>query len=688
MINNFSEKAQKVIAVAESIAFDFGHTSVGSEHLLLSFLKIKDTKVKKILENQNITYEMIKKELLTIFEKKDSLPFYMEYSTSFKEILETAIKNSKKLNEEKVSVEVLANALFSQEECLSNELLEKHNFDFKVVKDALKVTKISILDNIDELTNLNKEMLKRPTIVYTREQELELITSTLLRKQKPNVLLVGEPGVGKSALVEYLAYKIVKGEVIDELKNKIVYELDIPSIVAGTKYRGEFEEKLKKIVKKIKEEPNAIIFIDEIHNIIGAGGAEGAIDASNILKPYLARGDLRCIGATTYDEYIKLIEKEKAIERRFQLIKLEEPNAEKTYEILKGIKKDYEEYHKIKISDEICQKIVLLAKKYIVDRYFPDKAIDVLDCGCVQAKKENESELNEKTIIKTIENLYNVEINKSILKDHLKQVLNSKIKGQNQALEKIINQLSYIEKGLIEDNKPLGVYFFAGPSGVGKTETAKQIAKYYFGSEESYIKIDMSEFKEAHTISKLIGSPPGYVGHENQTLLIDKIRKNPHIVIILDEIEKAHKDILNIFLNIFDEGYFYDAKKRKIDFTNSLIIMTSNIGSNNNKNMGFLPLINSENEVIKEINKHFTPEFINRIDEIICFNSLDENSVKELTSDYLKEYHHKINFEINQELFLQEMLNKEEIKKYGARYIKREIKKNIAKLLEKKSEVF
>lgn len=688
MINNFCDKAQKIIAVAESIAFDFGHTSVGSEHLLLSFLKVKDTKIKKLLENQNINYELIKKELLSLFEKKDSLPFYMEYTPSFKEILEKSINASKKLNEEKVSVEVLATFMIKEEDSLARELLEKHNVDFNLLLENLKVNKISPLDNIDELTNLNKKMIKNPTIVYKREKELDLIVNTLLRKQKPNVLLVGEPGVGKSALIEYLAYKIANGDISDELKNKVVYELDIPSIVAGTKYRGEFEEKLKKIVRKIKEDSNAIIFIDEIHNIIGAGGAEGAIDASNILKPYLARGDIHCIGATTYDEYIKIIEKEKAIERRFQLIKLDEPNEEKCLEILKGIKKDYENFHNVKISDQICKKIVYLSKKYIPDRYFPDKAIDILDCSLVKARKKKENELSEEIVIETIENLYNVEINSEFERNNLIKELNDKIIGQKDAIEKVINNISYIEKGLIEDNKPLGVYFFAGPSGVGKTELAKQIAKYYFGSSEAYIKIDMAEFKEPYSISKLIGTAPGYVGYENQTLLIDKLRKQPHSVIILDEIEKAHKDVLNVFLNIFDEGYFYDSKKRKIDFTNSIIIMTSNIGSGVNKEFGFLKNNKENEEVYKEINKHFSYEFISRIDEIIYFNKLDENSVRTITNNYLKEYQNKLNFEINEESFIKELMSKDELNKYGARYIKRELRKNVAKLLEKRIEVY
>ena len=689
MITNFCEKAQKIIAVAESIAFDFGHSSVGSEHLLLAFLKVKDTKVKKLLENFNITYDVIKKDLLNLFERKNELPFYMEYTPSFKEILEKAIRESKKLNEERVGVEVLASSMINQEDSLARELLEKYHCDFKFLLENLKVSKVSPLDNIEELTNLNKKFQKKPVIVYQRDAELDLITNALLRKQKANVMLVGEPGVGKSALIEYLAYKITLGEVMDELKEKVIYELDIPSIVAGTKYRGEFEEKLKKIIKKVKEDKNAIIFIDEIHNIIGAGGAEGAIDASNILKPYLARGELKCIGATTYDEYVKLIEKEKAVDRRFQLIKLDEPNMEKCYEILKGIKEDYENFHKIKISDEMCKKIISLSKKYIADRYFPDKAIDVLDCSSVLARKKNLTTLDESTIVETIETLFNVEINSHLDKAELQNSLNRKIVGQNDAICKIIEHLSYIEKGLIDDNRPLGTFLFVGPSGVGKTELAKKIAKYYFGNEEAYIKIDMTEFKEPQSISKLIGAAPGYIGYDNQTMLIDKLRMNPHSVVILDEIEKAHKDVINVFLNVFDEGYFYDAKKRKIDFTNSIIIMTSNLGSGSeNKTIGFLPQTSNHEEVIKSVNKFFSVEFMNRIDEIICFNCLDKKSAGEIASNYLKEYQNKLKFEVDEENFIKDVVENKDVEKYGARYIKRELKKKMLKVLENRIEVY
>lgn len=688
MITNFCEKAQKIIAVAESIAFDFGHSNVGSEHLLLSFLKVKDTKVRKLLEAQNITYEEIKKELLSLFERKDSLPFYMEYTPVFKDVLENAIKESKKINEEKVSLEILALAMINQRESLARELLEKHHCDFKFLNENLKVSKISPLDTVDELTNLNNKALKEPVLIFERDAELNAIYNTLLRKQKANVMLVGDPGVGKSALVEYFAYKITIGDVADELKNKVVYELDIPSIVAGTKYRGEFEEKLKKIIKKIKEEKNAIIFIDEIHNIVGAGGAEGAIDASNILKPYLARGEIKCIGATTYDEYMKIIEKEKAVERRFQLIKLEEPDVEKCYQILKGVKKEYERFHNVEISDELCEIIVDFSKKYIIDRHFPDKAIDVLDCSCVSCKRNRGNVLSKNIVVETIERMYNVEINKTANCKKMISNLKKDIIGQDSAVNKVVECLSYLEKGFVEEGRPLGVYMFVGPSGVGKTELAKKIGKYYFGREDAYIKIDMSEFKEANSISKLIGAAPGYVGYDDQTLLIDKVRKNPNSVIILDEIEKANKDVLNVFLNIFDEGYFYDSKKRKIDFSNSIIVMTSNLGRRSEtEKIGFIPGVNNEKEIVKKVKGYFSPEFFNRIDDVVCFDSISRDSAKKIINECVDKYRKKFDFEFSEDEFFEKIYNADEVNKYGVRYIKRELKKKILKVLENRIEV-
>ena len=647
MLEDFSSKAGKYIAIAESLAFDLGHCNVGSEHLLLSFLKLKDNKLKKLLEVYKLDFEIVKKELLEAFPSSDELPFYMEYTSSLKEIITNSGKLSKKLNEDKISDDVLMYSLIEKEDCLTREILNKYKCDINLLLEKLKVNRICLLDNVEELTNLNKKMLENPIKVYKREKEIEVIENTLLKKQKANVLIVGEAGVGKSALVEYLAYKITKGEVKDNLKDKVIYELDLPSIVAGTKYRGEFEDKLKKILRKIKDEKNAIIFIDEIHNIIGAGGAEGAIDASNILKPYLARKDISVIGATTYEEYVKLIEKEKAIERRFMLVKLDEVSPSDTKEILKNLKEDYENYHKIKISDEASEKIVDLLDKYVKEKHFPDKAIDLLDYSCVVAKNSNHFSLENNEIKKALQELFKIDIeSKNIYK--LKDKLKSKIIGQDEAIDKVCSSLELANMGLKEKNKPIGVYLFLGESGIGKTELAKEISKVYFGND-NYIKLEMEAFSDSSSVSKILGANPGYIGHDDETYLLNKIRMNPSSVIILDEIEKANKEVINLFLNILDEGYLIDSKKRKIDFSNSIIIMTSNLGfSNKDNNLGFNKTEKNKEELDKLIKRFFKEEFLNRVDEIIYFNSLNKQDYKTIASHYLKEFL----FEIDKEKIL------------------------------------
>ena len=678
MLEDFSSKAGKYIAIAESLAFDLGHCNVGSEHLLLSFLKLKDNKLKKLLEVYKLDFEIVKKELLEAFPSSDELPFYMEYTSSLKEIITNSGKLSKKLNEDKISDDVLMYSLIEKEDCLTREILNKYKCDINLLLEKLKVNRICLLDNVEELTNLNKKMLENPIKVYKREKEIEVIENTLLKKQKANVLIVGEAGVGKSALVEYLAYKITKGEVKDNLKDKVIYELDLPSIVAGTKYRGEFEDKLKKILRKIKDEKNAIIFIDEIHNIIGAGGAEGAIDASNILKPYLARKDISVIGATTYEEYVKLIEKEKAIERRFMLVKLDEVSPSDTKEILKNLKEDYENYHKIKISDEASEKIVDLLDKYVKEKHFPDKAIDLLDYSCVVAKNSNHFSLENNEIKKALQELFKIDIeSKNIYK--LKDKLKSKIIGQDEAIDKVCSSLELANMGLKEKNKPIGVYLFLGESGIGKTELAKEISKVYFGND-NYIKLEMEAFSDSSSVSKILGANPGYIGHDDETYLLNKIRMNPSSVIILDEIEKANKEVINLFLNILDEGYLIDSKKRKIDFSNSIIIMTSNLGfSNKDNNLGFNKTEKNKEELDKLIKRFFKEEFLNRVDEIIYFNSLNKQDYKTIASHYLKEFL----FEIDKE----KILDNFDYKVNGVRELKRKLKEEIIKEVKDTMEI-
>ncbi len=689
MINKFQDKAQRLIALAESIAFDLGQSSVGTEHLLLAFCKSKDNKLKNLLEKEGITYDTLKADIISLFGKKANKPFFMEYTNSLKKVLESSIIFSKKKGEERVSIDCLSISLIEHSDSVARELLSKKLDNLPLIVDEIKkqIKKTSDLDNIFDLTNLNQKALKNPPLLIHRENEINQLIEVLLRKQKQNAIIIGEPGVGKTALVEYLAHLINTQKVPAYLKDKCIYELDIASIIAGTKYRGEFEEKLKKILKKVKEDKKAIVFIDEIHNIIGAGGAEGAIDASNIIKPYLSRGDICCIGATTYDEYVKLFEKEKALERRFQVIRLYEPTILQTKDILLACKESFIKYHKIDISKQVISDLVYLTSHYVFDRCFPDKAIDVLDMACVKAKNNNEKELTRQTIIDVIESNYNVKIEITNKAKTLEDSLNKSLLGQQTAIRSICNQIKYIELGINEINRPLGVFLFVGATGVGKTETAKQIAYSYFGSYKSFIKLDMSEYNESATLSKLIGSPPGYVGHEKQSLLVDHIRNHPHSVVVLDEVEKAHRDVLDVFLNVFDEGYFYDANKRKIDFTNSIIIMTSNLGFSEemfHKNkIGYLDNKNEKEDVLKVICNHFRPEFINRMDEIIYFNNLKEDVCKELSIRYINEYQDKINIRFNEEEIINNTLKDPEIYKYGARGVKRKVKKEILKQLEK-----
>lgn len=693
MLSKFNEKTQKIIALAESQAFDFGHASVGTEHLLLSLLKVKDSLLKTVLSAKKITYDVVKDKVVQLFGQKSSQPFYMEYTPSLKKIMEKAIIESKRIGKDKVNSDILSYVLLKEEENVAKEILISLQIDIDWLINELKrnIRKSSDLDNIEDLINLNVVSCKNNVPFLEREEELEQLVDVLLKKQKPNAILIGDPGVGKTALVYELAKRISEGNICEALKDKIIYELDLSCVVAGTKYRGEFEEKLKKIISKIKEEKRAIIFIDEIHNLIGAGGAEGAIDASNILKPYLSRGDIKIIGATTYDEYIKIFEKEKALNRRFQAIYIEEASKIKTKNILLKVKDCYEKHHNIRVDDNVLDVLIEYCSNYIFDKCFPDKAIDILDFACVNASKNKKEKLEEIDIINVIELLYHVRINKKKKSSLLVSSLKEEIVGQDNVIDKIGEFISLIEQGLIDENRPLGVLLFIGPTGVGKTQIAKYIAKTYFGDEEKLCKLDMQEYMGKESVNKLIGSPPGFVGYNDVSKLVSFIRKNPYSVVLLDEIEKASIDVLDIFLNVFDEGYFYDALKHKVNFKNSIIIMTSNLGYNdfnNKKSMGFLGTSSSKDEMKSILNKHFRYEFLNRIDEIIYFNNLDMDNSILLAKRYLSFYNQKLHMDIallDDELI--DVVNKSEIHKYGARGIKRAVRKKIIEKLGDESTI-
>lgn len=624
MLTQFHEKAQKAIVIAESIAFDLGHSSVGSEHLLLSLLKMKDSPFSKILKTYHVDDEMIYDDIVRLFGEKDIQPFYMEYSEVIKKILEDAMNMSEAKKESKVSFNTLCIALLMQKESVAVELLNKYHVPFDEVKKELSEEKSLLheLDLIHELTNFNELVKKQERLMIGRDKELEQLFLTLCKKEKNNALLIGKAGVGKTALVEKLALKMNSQEVPEALRNKVVYELSLSGIVAGTKYRGEFEEKFKKIIDKVIQAKDAILFIDEIHNLIGAGGAEGAIDASNILKPYLARKDLTIIGATTIEEYYKYFEKDQAMNRRFAVIKLNENTKEETKAILLGLKKQYEDYHHMIISDQCIDDIIELSDQYLIQRVFPDKALDVLDLACVKAIFLKDKELKKEHIEKVIEEISGMNLSKHCSYQNLSEKLQEVIIGQSQAINTITESLESLSQ-YPHPQKPSGIYLLVGSSGIGKTQTAKELAKLL---NRNFIKLDMSEYSESSSVSKIIGSPPGYVGYDDHSSLLHEIILHPNSLLLLDEIEKAHPQVMNLFLQVFDEGMLKDNHQHKITFKDTLIIMTSNVTAHNKPSVGFKKQEFSQ-EILKE---SFSEEFLNRIDEVIPYQSLKKKDLVEI----------------------------------------------------------
>lgn len=611
MLTKFDEQSQKAIVIAESLAFDFGHSNVGSEHLLLSLLKLQESKLKKLLQKYKVTDEVIEADIIRLFGQNDDQPFYLEYSEIMKRILEESIELSKMKNQNQVTLNILSMCLLQVKDSVALELLKKYNVDIEDMIYVLneKTAYETRLDQINSLVNLNKKVKDKHYKIVGRDKEIDKICAILSKKEKNNVLIIGEAGVGKSAVVEKLAMLINAKKAPQGLEHKIIYELSLSSLVAGTKYRGEFEEKFKKIIDKIKELNNVIIFIDEIHNLIGAGGAEGAIDASNILKPYLARKDMTIIGATTLDEYYNHFEHDHAMNRRFSIVTLKENTKEETYQILSGIKKYYEDYHHIKISQNILNELIELVDEYLKNRTYPDKAIDILDLACVEASFHARKELTKEDIIKTIEQYLSIHINKKLDFNKLKNQLNHHIIGQKEGINKIVQQLQ---------NKLFSSIMITGTTGIGKSETAKALAKYL---NFHFIKLDMTQFKDTFSVSKIIGSPPGYVGYNQPSLLLTELQSYPHSVLLLDEIDKAHKDVLDLFLQVLDEGYLEDSKKRKIYFNNVIIIMTCHI--KNHQYLGF-------KKVNHKYNTNIGDEFINRIDQVVEYKTLNKEDLKDI----------------------------------------------------------
>lgn len=727
----FTEKANKSLNAAVKAAEDLGHTYIGSEHILLGLLSDTSTVAGAVLAAHNITYADIEDELkrsIGVGVPTELQPD--DFTPRSKNILETSVAFARQMGQQLVGTEHVLLAIAREGSCSATLLLSRAGVSMQdIVNDVSKAlmggTANAGTDNKDggkenesmlsqfgrDLTKLAKDGKIDPVI--GRQKEIERVIQILSRRTKNNPCLIGEPGVGKTAIAEGLALKIVSGEVPELLKDKKIYSLDLTGMVAGTKYRGDFEERIKKVIDEVKNAKDVILFIDEVHTLIGAGSAEGAADAANILKPSLARGELQIIGATTIEEYRKHIEKDAALERRFQPVMVDEPSQEEAIEILKGIKDKYEAHHKVKITDEAIESAVKLSTRYIGDRYLPDKAIDLIDEAAsrvrlrsytapsdlkeleekkksVEAEKlsavnaqeferaaalRDEERKLDKEIKDKRENWHDMagkshdEVTPADIADivsswtgvpvtqlsteesdrllHMEDELHRRIVGQDEAVEAVSRAIRRGRVGLKDPKKPIGSFIFLGPTGVGKTELCKALAAAMFGDENAMIRLDMSEYMEKHTVSRLIGSPPGYVGYDEGGQLTEKVRRKPYSVVLFDEIEKAHPDVFNMLLQILDDGVLTDGQGRRVDFKNCIIIMTSNVGakliSQKQKAFGFAAgakeLEQNEKEikdaVMGELRNTFRPEFLNRVDDIIVFQRLTKDNIKEIASRLL-----------------------------------------------------
>ena len=778
MFGRFTERAQKVLVYAQEEAQAFKHGYVGTEHILLGILREEGSIGKKFLNDMNITVESVK-TLIDEYEGKGEMDFYkneVPLTPRTKRLLELSLLEARNLNHNYISPEHILLALIRESEGVAYTILSNLGADFdKLRKDLLdnltgeqKAGGSSVAKAKDQptptlnqygrdLTDMAREGKLDPVI--GRANETQRVLEILSRRIKNNPCLIGDPGVGKTAIAEGLAQKIVEGNMPEILKDKRVVTLDISSMVAGSKYRGEFEDRMKKVMEEIRKAGNIILFIDEIHTIIGAGGAEGAIDASNILKPALARGEIQCIGATTIDEYRKHIEKDAALERRFQPVTVGEPNKEEAVLILKGLRDKYEAHHRVKITDGAIDAAVNLSDRYITDRYLPDKAIDLIDEAAAKVRIQNltappdlkqleeeiekackekedairlqdfekaarlrdhEKELKDKlenqkknwkaqndvstnivseTQIATVVSKWtNVPVEKITEKESerllkLEEILHNRVIGQEEAVKSISRAVRRARVGLKDPKRPIGSFIFLGPTGVGKTELSKALAEAMFGDENNMIRVDMSEYMEKHTVSRLIGSPPGYVGFDEGGQLTDKVRRNPYSVVLFDEIEKAHPDVFNILLQILEDGRLTDSKGKTVNFKNTIVIMTSNAGASTikkQKSVGFSigGEKQRENEyekmkdnIMEELRRSFRPEFLNRIDDIIVFHQLEEKDIRKIVSLMLKSVGERlmeqdITIEFNEEA--ESLLAKEGFDPtYGARPLRRAITKAV-----------
>ncbi len=781
MQSKYTLHAQDALNYAKNHALKNGQEYIGTEHILLGLTEISDSVAAIVLNNYGVTSQKITELISQLIapEGNTAVKDAKGYTPGARRILDGAANEAERFNSKLIGTEHILIAIIKDPESVAMRLINTIGANVKRiyvdvmvasgedsasykqdVQGSKKAKDKNITATLDQysrdLTKLAQQKQLDPVI--GREQEIERVIQILSRRTKNNPCLIGEPGVGKTAIAEGLAEKIVEGNVPDTIKNKRVVTLDLSGMIAGSKYRGEFEERIKKVINEVKSAGNILLFLDELHTIIGAGGAEGAIDASNILKPSLARGEIQLLGATTLDEYRKHIEKDAALERRFQPVKIEEPTQDETIQILKGLRPKYEEHHGVTIEDSALEAAAKLSARYINDRFLPDKAIDLVDeaaskirlgvynvpdtikkaeeelaelerikeeaikgeayeeAGEIKKKQlkkadkiaklkdkwqqeqqKNQLVVTEDDIADVVATWTKIPVKKLATTEsqrlmQLEGIMHQRVIGQDEAVTSIAKAIRRGRVGLKDPKRPIGSFLFLGPTGVGKTELCKTLADALFGSENALIRVDMSEYMEKHTVSKMIGSPPGYVGYDEGGQLSEKVRRNPYSVVLFDEIEKAHPDVFNILLQVLDDGHITDSTGRVIDFKNTVIIMTSNAGAENiiaPKNLGFSSGINAKEshelmkgKVMEEVKRIFKPEFINRIDDIVVFHILGKEEIGQIVDIMMKDINKRTLEQLQISIELDDsaknyIVNTGYDSKYGARPLRRSIQNNI-----------
>ncbi|RLL40779.1 ATP-dependent Clp protease ATP-binding subunit [Oceanobacillus piezotolerans] len=779
MFGRFTERAQKVLALSQEEAVRLGHNNIGTEHILLGLVREGEGIAAKALQSLGLEVSKIQEEVEKLIGVGKQPMQSIHYTPRAKKVVELSQDEARKLGHSYVGTEHILLGLIREGEGVAARVL--NNLGVSLNKARQQVLQLlgsnesqagrqgrggqQSSANTPTLDSLARDLTQsardgKIDPVIGRSKEIQRVIQVLSRRTKNNPVLIGEPGVGKTAVAEGLAQQIVDNEVPETLRDKRVMTLDMGTVVAGTKYRGEFEDRLKKVMEEIRQAGNIILFIDELHTLIGAGGAEGAIDASNILKPSLARGELQCVGATTLDEYRKYIEKDAALERRFQPIQVDQPTVEETIQILNGLRDRYEAHHRVTITDEAIEAAATLSDRYITDRFLPDKAIDLIDeagskvrlnsytvppnlkeleqkleevrkekDAAVQSQEfekaaslrdseqryreelektkrewkekqgQTDSEVTVEDIASVVSNWTGVPVSK-LTKDETNRLLNmeetlhNRVIGQEEAVNAISKAIRRARAGLKDPKRPIGSFIFLGPTGVGKTELARALAEVMFADEDAMIRIDMSEYMERHATSRLVGSPPGYVGYEEGGQLTEKVRRKPYSVVLLDEIEKAHPEVFNILLQVLEDGRLTDSKGRLVDFRNTIIIMTSNVGASElkrNKYVGFSlgdegqDYKDMKSKVMEALKKAFRPEFLNRIDETIVFHSLEKKHMKDIVTLMVKELQRRLkDLEIDFSLTdkaIEKIASEGFDPEYGARPLRRSIQKNIEDLL-------